>query len=145
MSSTYRALCLSHDPAIVIGGPDEGWQSGENGIGIMQDALQFPADCELLAGHEQCELLGGRFSSPLIEVYCSGRTSSGLWHRLPHNRGQWIDVEWLRLLATAHASSDELMSNIAMGMPECWSRTRLWRLRELLGLHEKTIARWKTR
>lgn len=83
MSSTYRVLCLAHDPAITI----DGWesQSPDEVVGL----LERRDTAEQLAQHRGCPLAVGRYSYPLIQVYN------------PKTR-QWADVEVLRLIIAAH-------------------------------------------
>ena len=94
MSSMYRALCLSHDPALVL---DDEWQSWDDGRIEMADLLdhreEFP-----LEGHKTCDLLGGEWSGGLVEVYCPAGCR---WH----GSGEWVRVEWLRLARAGHFST----------------------------------------
>ena len=123
MSSAYRALCLSHDPALTI--PDAEWRDAVS----LQGALADPAACEALAGHTACDLLGGRYSYPLIEVYCPPTRDTS--HH-PH-AGVWIDVEWLRLLLAAYDRTADV-EVLSRPLSICWSRQRITRLRrELAG------------
>lgn len=82
MSSTYRFLCLSHDPALTV----DGWESRskDEAVGLAERR----DNAEQLAGHRGCRLVVGRFSYPLVEVY------------EPRTR-QWADADLLRLIAAS--------------------------------------------
>lgn len=126
MSSTYRLICLNHDPALVIYDHDE-WNDPEPAIAAatsrMYLAEHFPA-------HVDCDLMVGRFSYPLIELCCP----SGDHHGGHHGRPEWMRREWLRLLYAAFLSPDATVGRWSDPLGDCWSRTRLHRLRaELFG------------
>lgn len=126
MSSRYRVLCLSHDPALTT--DHEFTSAGE-------------AEAAIAAGipeHASCDLLIGRYSYPLIEVGCpaSHGGQSGCYHVRTTN---WVDVGWLKLLYLAQKAG--LLAE--PGSPEflateevrrCWRPERVERLREELGL-----------
>lgn len=44
MSSVYRPICLSHNPALELDHIE--WQSGHNGRDILTDALAAPVGCD---------------------------------------------------------------------------------------------------
>lgn len=127
MSSTYRILCMSHDPAIVVSG--EEWNTAAEAVERAGNPGQF-AD---MAEHQSCDLLVGRYSYPLVEVACPPRENSatGCMHLHP----QWIEVNWVRLLA---ASLDAEAEPLRAAVEEltrryrCWSRQRIQRLRSEL-------------
>ena len=125
MSSTYRILCLSHDPAFEL---DTEWQSGHDGRLAIEGALARPVE-----GHERCDLIGGRYSYPLVEVYCPPqRPDSG--HPF-HTDGRWVDVEWLNVLYRAYRVAErpefeDLRRKLAQ--VRCWPPDRLNRLRHHL-------------
>ncbi len=128
MSSDYRVLCLSHDPAIVTGAE---WPDREPAIAAAAD----PANCEQLREHIQCDLLVGRYSYPLVEVACPPSRDQAAWKHYPYHPcgPEWIDASWLRLLAWCHrtaAADDPILTE----PPGCWSRQRVHRLRLELGL-----------
>ena len=56
MSSTYRVLCLSHDPAIVAADDYQRPETAEAAI------------TEGIAEHAGCDLVIGRYSYPLVEL-----------------------------------------------------------------------------
>lgn len=123
VSSTYRIICLSHDPALVVEEPE--WQG-------MPDALAGLAAG--LPGHPSCELLVGRFSYPLVEVCCPRQHSNGPLHRgfHPHS-DEWVDASWLRLVLLAGAD----VAGRSRLRP-CWTYERAHRLRaELLDEAER--------
>ncbi|MFI6296823.1 hypothetical protein ACIBEJ_34900 [Nonomuraea sp. NPDC050790] len=125
MSSTYRIPCISHDPALVAGEydtPDAAERAIRDGID----------------DHPQCDLLIGRYSYPLIEVGCpptTGPDRSGRHPCLPHSATEWVDVAWLRILATVHHSGDDQMQALARDSHLAhWPLERLRRLRDQLSL-----------
>ena len=122
MSSTYRILCLSHDPAVDLA-PE--WDSPEP----LQWALDT-RDPEALDGHAACDLVGGRFSYPLIQVYCPAMTDlSRIAHgAVYHFRGEWTRVEWLHLAYAVQRLNPPGFERI-LGDVRCWPAARLARLR----------------
>lgn len=122
MSSDYHALCVSHDPAIVI---DGGWRQPEQALAAVARRQEH----EALRVHAACDLLIGRYSYPLIEVCCPGGNHPPLLH--PAER--WVDADWLRLLHYAYLSKDAEMLAAAQSL-QCWSAMRVGRLRVELGV-----------
>jgi hypothetical protein len=121
VSSTYNAICLSHDPGILIG-PDLTYDEA-NGLNVR---ARF-------GGHERCDLVAGRYSYPLIEVACLGIQLPGpTGCKAYHSNVKWIDRDWLRLLATAGPDvHPEAMR--ALSEHGCWPLERVHRLRVELG------------
>lgn len=67
MSSTYRRICLSHNPPLVI----------------HEDEFQQPVTGELRhEDHRDCLVGVARWSASIIEFW------------LPHD-GKWVDVAWI--------------------------------------------------
>lgn len=126
MSSTYRAICLGHDPAIVIHG---GWENSEwNNPADAQTAVRNRSGA--LALHAKCDLVIGRYSSPLIEVGCpAGARHPRRWH--PHTT-EWVDIGWLRLALAAVKTDNQEVLKAAGEVPGCWLPERVGRLRGLL-------------
>jgi hypothetical protein len=131
VSSDYRLLCLTHDPALEIG--DDRWPHLDQALAAVAD----PAADPLLVTHPGCDLLIGRYSYPLVEVICPPKTSPsrqrGHLHRDPHR----IDAAWLRLLWHATASTGDGESEwekAARNVPDCWRWERVHRLRYALGI-----------
>lgn len=102
MSSTYRVLCLSHDPAIVAA---DDFQRPETAEGAIAAGI---------SEHEHCDLVIGRYSYPLVELGCP-RTIRTTGQPTPprpngitcyHSGTIWVDRDWLWLLAAAHQSPD---------------------------------------
>lgn len=119
MSSIYRIICLSHDPAIVT---DLEWDSGVNGLAAAEHAAKAAP------GHERCDVLIGRYSYPLVEVGCPCSK---------HRDVLWVDSGWLRLLALSQdAPKGTPLREAAENAPMvwCWSPARLRLLRDELGL-----------
>lgn len=125
MSSTYRILCLSHDPALTFGEYDSPAEAEQ----AIRDGLDE---------HPRCDLLIGRFSYPLIEVGCPssvGRDSAARDRHHIHGGTQWVDVAWLRVLAAVHESGTEQMKALTGDSHlRCWQQDRLSRLRDELNL-----------
>lgn len=132
MSSTYRILCLSHDPAI-----------------IAVDDFQRPeaAEAAITAGvtdHTSCDLVIGRYSYPLIELGCPA--AQGRPKRLRpgvvtcyHGSTEWIDRDWMWILAAAYQSPDpDMRAAIEKGhRQQCLPWERLRRLRAELDITVK--------
>lgn len=97
MSSIYRPICLSHDPALVVDGWGETeWNNLDAALGAVTrraEALQF---------HIGCDLLIARYSSPIVELICPAKTTidaeargaAYCWHTQPTS----IDAAWLQLM-----------------------------------------------
>ncbi|WP_314411403.1 hypothetical protein [Streptomyces sp. DSM 40484] len=119
MSSNYAALCLSHDPAIIVHDP------GFNRPEQAEEAIRAGIN-----DHRNCDLLIGRFSYPLIEVGCPGIPGGGCSHRST----EWVDSGWLRVLAHARAAGALPPAVASHHDLHCWTEQRVWRLREELGL-----------
>lgn len=86
MSSTYRFLCLAHDPVIEVGGRAE-TQSLNEAVGLAERRATAPE----LVEHRGCRLLVGRFSAALVEVYD------------PKTR-HWLDIDTFHLLVAGRAA-----------------------------------------
>lgn len=127
MSSVYRILCLSHDPAIAFGGVEERgveWNAPEPALEAIRYRNNGAAEA-----HPHCDLIVGRYSAPLIEVCCPAGRSNDPHHGSSHRGDLWIDASWLRLLALAkpeHVTAARLRS--------CWGRELAWGLRYELDL-----------
>lgn len=121
MSSSYRVLCLSHDPAT---------EAGE--YRTPQDAET--AIAEGIPGHPRCDLVIGRYSTPLVELGCPpSRLQTA--PACCHNSTVWIESRWLRLLALANDSTDPAIQDAALKARQgCLMPQRLTRLRDELGL-----------
>lgn len=136
MSSTYRVLCLSHDPAVIAADGEMIWYDPEQAETAIAAGIE---------GHEQCDLAIGRYSYPLFELGCppSREPRQHQHHCDPHPRTQWFEIEWLRLLALARrepAGSALAAAADARGM-RCWPAQRLERLRAELSLPEQVAPR----
>lgn len=124
MSTVYRILCLSHDPAIILE-PD--WNNPEQAIA----AATNPDDYIEVAPHSSCDLLVGGFSYPLISVACPPRPHPGQ-DAAPHRQPIWITKDWLHVLAAANQLPHADLAAALRRLPGCWSPTRIHRLRNLL-------------
>jgi hypothetical protein len=132
MSSEYRVLCLTHDPAIVIANE---WR-GPGGLAAALDAARKPTTCEATLEHRRCDLMVGRYSYPLVELACLGSGTTDA-HRPVHRDPVWVDADWLRLLYHARRSGVAVVQDAAAGVGRsagCWSVQRLARLRVELGV-----------
>ena len=132
MSSTYSILCLSHPRAVVL--PGQEWHSGDDGREVLERAVDhgsLAGDDQIIhAGHD---LIGGRFSDQLVEVYCpsaapadeTGLRSHARWHRF----GEWYTLDWLALLYGAQLQgADTWGSALKSGYFQCWPVERLAKL-----------------
>lgn len=131
MSSAYRILCLTHDPATDIAGPDvdDGWTQPEPALAAIADRTHA-----LTAPHAGCDLVLGRYSYPLVEVACP-RSTPGFTAQGPgcfHTGPQWVDAAWLRLLWHA-AQWPNIHPGLTTATEEagrlCWTPQRAHRLR----------------
>lgn len=124
MSSTYRILCLSHDPALVIDTPD--WNRPEQAEAAIAEGIN---------GHAACDLVIGRYSYPLVELGCPPSRYQPVKLRCTHGGTKWTDKEWLLLLAAAYQSEDPAIQQaIKAGYHYCLPWERLKRLRDELQL-----------
>lgn len=125
MSSYYDAICLSHDPAIVMGHDESSWDAA-----IERGRLEHP----------RCDLLVGRWSGALVEVGCPGMSPDadvcqrhgGGWHRD-------LVIADARLLHVAavvaqHAENDVALEAAARQLRMCWTPERLCRISAALGV-----------
>lgn len=127
MSSTYRILCLSHDPAIVVDTPD--WNRPEQ----AEEAIHA-----VIAGHEGCDLMIGRYSYPLVELGCPPTRDQPVKLHCCHGSTLWTDKDWLLLLAAAYQSSDPgVLKAVGELRRSCLPWERLRRLRVELGVTVK--------
>lgn len=133
MSSTYYVLCLSHDPAITVNDP--GYNRPEDAEEAIRDGV---------TGHEQCDLMIGRYSYPLVELGCPstrGRSTPPRPNGIAccHGSTDWTDRDWLWILAAAYQSSDPaMMAAVERGhQRQCLPWERLRRLRVELGIDMK--------
>jgi hypothetical protein len=126
MSSDYRVLCLSHDPALVVTILE--WPNPDGAIAAAKDPASTPG----LGEHRGCDLMVGRYSYPLIEVCCVGKPHCPFIHP-----PEWINVEWLRLLyAAMTAPASPALAEAVGSVPQCWRGPRVMRLRDELGVAE---------
>jgi hypothetical protein len=124
VSSIYRVLCLSHDPAIVV--TDPGYNRPEQ----AEEAIRAGVD-----EHPHCDLLIGRFSYPLVEAGCPASRDRAGGHRCTHGGTVWADADVLRLLAAGYQSQDAGVREATRRFEGwCWSWERLRRLRDELGI-----------
>jgi hypothetical protein len=77
VSSTYRRICLSHNPPLEL---DE------------ECAATVPPEQPM--DHPNCKIALGRYSYPLIEVWLPTPYYDGQSHA-----GRWYDTSWMRAFA----------------------------------------------
>ncbi|TYB69692.1 hypothetical protein FXF51_05895 [Nonomuraea sp. PA05] len=127
MSSVYRVLCLSHDPAIILSEVE--YHRPEAAVSDIAAGID---------GHAECDLLIGRYSYPLIEVGCppaTGPERSGRPRCSTHSTTEWVDVAWLRILLAVHRNgTKEMQELVGATQLRHWSYERLRRLRDELGI-----------
>jgi len=127
VSSIYRVLCLSHDPAIAA---DTEYSSRADAEAAVRNGV---------SGHETCDLMIGRYSYPLVELGCPGKTldhpRDGAHKCYFHRDARWIGVEWVRLLAYAQQQPEgsPLRQATADVHFACFPPERLHRLRLEIG------------
>ena len=98
MSSTYRIICLSHDPAFILDFESQHREAVE----------QVSTTGDTLYRHENCDLVAGRFSYPLIEVGCfprKGPNGHSACKVPQHSNMIWYDRDVLRLVWWANRIS----------------------------------------
>lgn len=125
MSSSYHILCLSHDPALTVTG------LGHNRPEVAEAAVRKDTD-----SHAHCDLLIARHSGALMELGCPSThpAREGAYRCGTHSGTEWVDVEWLRLLAAAYQSDDQALRGVTAERGfRCWPWERLRLLREELG------------
>jgi hypothetical protein len=119
VSSTYNVLCLSHDPAIVI----EGFNTAEDAHKAILETPEV---------HQGCDLLISRVSGAPCEFACPGEIRNHETHQTCyyHTNLQWIEADWLRLLAYVQGDkSKEIRELRRRSALRCWSPERISRLR----------------
>jgi len=127
VSSTYRILCLNHDPAIVI---DRDWSSPNDAMAAATDPGHAGLD-----DHLRCDLLVGRWSGGLCEIGCPPSIGPEAKCSSHHRNEHWVDLDWLRLLAAALDSSEPAVTAAVKELTSpyhCWRRERVQRLRSVL-------------
>lgn len=135
MSSTYRAICLSHDPAMPIYGHDDEdlkWTSQDAAVAAVRN---LEGD---LKHHKDCDLVIGQYSYPLVAIICPPnshrptgvtRTGAPCWH----NNEQEIDADWLRLMVAAIAEPNRMTAAAVEKFSGiCWRPNRVNKLRFLV-------------
>jgi hypothetical protein len=123
VSSTYRILCLSHDPATTTGDEYRTPDAAERDIAKGLD------------DHPNCVLMIGRYSYPLVELGCPPSRDQRTKLGCTHGGTQWTDKGWLLLLAAAYQSDDPAVKQaVTNGRHWCLPQERLNRLRFELGL-----------
>lgn len=119
MSSTYRILCLSHDPAIDVDDSGDGFRSLEDAVSAI---LSRRGSAEI---HQGCDLVVVRWSGSIISAYCPQNCPR-------HATDDQVDAFWLRLLILTPVEAYDRAS--AQWSSRCWTRSRAMRMRYLLGV-----------
>ena len=122
MSSTYRILCLSHDPATTHGE----YHTPEDAEAAIRDGLP---------DHPHCDLMIGRYSYPLVELGCPPSSDQPANLRCCHGITLWTESDWLRLLAAAYQTADpDVQMAVSAMRKHCLPWERLRRLWAELGI-----------
>jgi hypothetical protein len=128
MSSTYRILCLSHDPALVLVGE---WPSLDEALSAVASRTLNASSSNI--GHRDCDLVVGAYSYPLVRLWCPPcQSDQPRWGHTSYHPNKPIAVNafWLRLLW--HVDQQQASATLAKtlaGRPGCWNPGRLTRLR----------------
>lgn len=128
MSSTYRVLCLSHQPALCLDEPT--YSRPEAAETALRNGIE---------GHAHCDLVIGRYSAALVEIGCPSSRDQGIRQTgCRHSSTEWTDWEWLWLLAAAYQSTDEdVRDAVRRGRHHCYPWKRLARLSAEFGFAVK--------
>jgi len=136
MSSTYQAICLSHNPAIEIHGEDYDdlvWNDRDEALGAL---ARRTGD---LAAHKHCDLVIGAYSYPLWEITCPASAERRVAKVQDgsvccHNYDKSIQVDWLRLLIASLTEPTPATTAVLSRrqIDACWVPDRVLRLRNLL-------------
>jgi hypothetical protein len=126
--STFRILCLNHDPAIRIAGD---FTAHEVAVAAARNPEPYG---EQLGLHAGCDLLIGEYSYPLVEVCCPGHQGLGEDGHDDHDQPRWIRTEWLHLIVMSYRVKPTDGLNVTIGGAEsgCWTPQRIHRLRSEL-------------
>jgi hypothetical protein len=113
---------MSHHPAITVGDDMvidtaiRSWEKGDDRI----------------VGHENCDLMVGQFSYPLVSVGCFGMSMPNSGCKGHHPNIAWMDTEWLRVLSYVMVIDDETEGMLRPFVNGCWTPRRMDRLQNLL-------------
>lgn len=141
MSSTYRAICLSHDPGLMLDHPET------SSVHEIEDWVSRSRREHYWPGHERCDLVAGRYSYPLVEVFCPGgvelSAAAGAPPRKCSHADGWLPIELLRAIALldsavltvtakpgtgAGAAIRAALVGLQDAAGECWTSSRIRRL-----------------
>jgi len=130
VSSTYRAICMSHDPASEI--DLDGIHHGN--VNLLDTALLL-VTAAVRKQHPGCELLIGRYSYSLVEVSCPPSRSDKRTCPVFHSEPNSVSLDWLRLLYHARQvpATKPLSEALASFDRTCWGPRRVERLMRLVG------------
>lgn len=121
MSSSYSALCLSHDPGIEL--PTE-----YTGHDAALDEIR-----QGVPGHPHCDLVVAAFSGAFYEVTCPASKDRTGEVSCVHAVAEQTEARVLRLLLAAHQSDDlSVQAAVRASRFSCWPGDRLRRLRPFL-------------
>ena len=131
MSSTYRGICLNHLPALEF--PED---SLFQNLGELIEVWQIGARSERgmtgqyeIHSHARCDVMFGRYSYPLIEVYCPPNVAHG------HAQPLSMSANDLRSVFADLNGPKGPLRRAALkwaGAAPCWSLKRLRALEPLL-------------
>jgi hypothetical protein len=113
---------MSHNPAVTIGSDMvietaiRAWSSGDDRI----------------LDHENCDIMVGAFSYPLVRVGCFGTSMPNSGCGSHHSEINWVDVEWLLLLSYVMLCDDETEELLSKFRFRCWTPRRMDALSSML-------------
>lgn len=139
MSSTYRIVCMNHDPAIETEVHETNTLTAALSYIDQPNAMDIGDQhrwLDSLEPHKRCDLLIARLSGSWVEFTCPPlRPTWGCQshHSVPNTER----VDWLRLLYYARQSHTPASSPLELGVSRfdtgCWGPRRVERLMRLIG------------
>lgn len=115
MSSNWKVLCMSHDPATIIS--EHSFAAG------AEESIK-----EGYESHPHCDFLVMRVSGGPVEVGCTGLTHPCVGH----NETVWVEADWIRILQyldKEDGTPTEITRLRNKHTLKCWTAERLHRLR----------------
>lgn len=124
MSSSFQFVCMSHDPAMLVG---RDYSRGEVAVDTVADAI-----AEVREHHPSCDLALTRESGAIVEAGC---VTAGHGHAVP----RWVDMDVLRVVLHARTTEHEAPA-LAWALDRLfdarqrWPQERIWRLKAVAQL-----------
>jgi hypothetical protein len=125
VSSSYYALCVSHNPAITISAD------------LGRTEADHLTTRDRLTGHNHCDIIIERVSGGVVEMACPGTQLPGpTGCKGTHRDTEWIDVAWLRLLTAATTPTNQIDPALLRRVSArgCWTPNRIATLRAELDM-----------